>query len=646
MIMRSTIPILPTLLLILVSGCAALGVSPGEDDSLRITAPADGAFLHEGEVTVTGTTDLNGATEVRVNGRFVEVLGGRFETTIELGEGPAQINAELDGHEAQVNVTVDTTDPVVIIESPEVASFSEEPRLHVRGRVDDRNAASITLNGEEIALGEDGRFDHIWEVSPGAHRIRLEATDRAGRIGRAWSSVIWGDFQSSDAPHLDAMMLDIGPDALGTLADGVEPFLAAENLEPLIVGANPVVDGFWGRLDVESEAHDAPDFALVPRDGYMQIALVLPDVHLPVRADLRVGGDITGDVTVDRAFVTGQVHVAAAHGLPVITVTDVEVTLEGLLIDIHGLWSWIDRNVVTRAAQGRLENTITNMILDQVPTRLGEALGEMQQLREIEVADGQIVVESSLAALRASREGLSATVDMGLAATTPNPELEERALGSLVTGTEVPQRSADGNVYAALSTDLVNDALHTAWLTGALSKRFERLQFAERDVTVAAVSILLPGTGVDLPGESLVQFYVDAVLPPVVGPAEDGLLAADIADLRVAAFAEVGDELVPLFTASVGVHASLEVDMADGSVSFSVPELSVVGDLIEGPSSVPEGDALDGLLTGLVGPKVEELLAPVALEIPSLRGFSIDAPAAAYESGYLTFAADLTYTAE
>jgi hypothetical protein len=642
--MRSNASVLVVVSMFFV-GCAALGVSPEEDDSLRITAPANGAFLPDNEVVVRGTTDVIGATEVRINGRFVPVEGGVFEATIELAEGPARISAVLEGHEAAVDVTVDTTDPVVIIESPEPATFSEEQRLHVRGRVDDPNASSVMLNGEEIALMEGGRFDHIWDVAPGAHRIRVEATDRAGRVGRAWTSVIWGDFATSDAPHLDAIVLDIGQDALSTLADGLEPFLASETLEPLLLSANPVVDGFWGHLDVESESHAAADLSFVSREGYLQITLVLPEVHVPIRADLAVGGDITGDVTADRAFVTGHVHVAAANGVPVVTVTDVEVELEGLLIDIHGLFSWIDRNVVTRAAQGRLENQIRAMIVDQVPVRLGEALGGLSDRREFDVAEGTVVLDSSLVSLSATRDGLSASIDMGLDATRPHPDLAERSLGSLVLGTELPSPTDEGSVYAAISADLVNDALHTAWLAGALSRQFDRLQFGERDVTVGTLSLLLPGVGLDLPSDAPVQFYVDAALPPVVGPASDALLAADLADLRVSAFAEVGDELVPLFTASVGAHVTLAVDLGDGAVAFRIPELHVIGDLIDGPANLPSGERLDSLLTGLIGSKIEEMLNPVSLTIPSLYGFSIDAPMAGYETGYLTFAANLRYTA-
>ncbi len=96
----------------------------------------------------------------------------------------------------------------------------------------------------------------------------------------------------------------------------------------------------------------------------------------------------------------------------------------------------------------------------------------------------------------------------------------------------------------------------------------------------------------------------------------------------------------------MGVHASLLVDLAGGAVSFGVPEITIMGDLIEGPASIPGGEELDELLTTLVRSKIEELLNPVSLEIPSVAGFSIDAPMATYETGYLTFSADLSYVGE
>jgi hypothetical protein len=90
---------------------------------------------------------------------------------------------------------------------------------------------------------------------------------------------------------------------------------------------------------------------------------------------------------------------------------------------------------------------------------------------------------------------------------------------------------------------------------------------------------------------------------------------------------------------------TLAVDLGDGAVAFRIPELHVIGDLIDGPANLPSGERLDSLLTGLIGSKIEEMLNPVSLTIPSLYGFSIDAPMAGYETGYLTFAANLRYTA-
>ncbi len=634
----STLPIL----LLVLSGCAALGSA--QDEALQITAPVDGAFVPEGDVRVQGRIDLAGVSEVTINGEVVPVHGGAFETRLALAEGPAMITASVDGHQDVVAVTVDTTDPVVVIESPEAGTFSNEQRLHVRGRVNDRNVASVTLNGAEIEVGDDGLFDHVWDVAPGAHRIRVEATDRAGRIGRGWSSVVWGDFQTEDAPHLDAMMLDLGADALEGLANGVEPFLASENLEPLMMGANPVVDGFWGHLDVEGESHGQAQLSFVPRDGYLQISLVLPDVRVPLRADLAVGGDITGNVTVERAFVTGRVNVGTARGLPDISVSDAEVVLEGLLIDIDGLASWIDRNVVTRAAQGRLEDQIQAMITEQIPVRMEGALTSLAELKEVEVADGAFVIESNLASLSTTREGLSASVDLGMNATRPVPELADKALGSLILGTEIPPRGTDGNVYAAVSTDLINDALHTAWLSGALTRQVDSFVYGDQALNVQLLSLLLPGVGADVPPETLVGFQIEAALPPVVGPTEDGLFAGDLADLHVTAFATVDGEQVTLFSASVGAHASLVVHLEGGAVSFEVPELSFMADVIEGPASLPDGEMLDDILTTIVSGQVETLLNPVSLEIPSLDGFSIDAPMASYQTGYLTFSADLSYT--
>jgi hypothetical protein len=633
----------------LVSAACAVGggsSDPGNAvDGLRIDVPSPGALLDTSSVRVAGQTDVLGVTEVRVNGLSVPVDGeGRFETTVEMADGPGRIVAALEDREAHVDVIVDTASPSVVIESPEPASFVEGDELRVRGRVSDASLASVEANGRPVEVREDGTFEVVVETTPGAHRVRVTATDRAGRTGDAYTSAILGRFAAPETTHEDALVLDLGPDALVSLGDGVSPFLASSRLEPMILAANPVSSGIWGQLDVLAESHGTPVVALTPRDGVLQVTVVIPDVRMPVDATINLAPDLSGVVTVTRAVAMGSARLDTRDGLPVVTVEGVDVTLEGLLIDISGLFGWADRNIVTRAAQGMLERKIAEMIQTELPVRLEAALAGLEQYREVTVGEGLATMRSSFGALSVSPAGIHAGLDMAVFSPAPDAELGERSRGTLVNEAAAPASSRPDGVFAALSTDLANAAAHTAWVSGTLSRRIDGLSLPDSGpVTVGVVSLLVPGIVAAAPADAPVSFFVDTMLPPVVEPSESGLVAVELADVRIAAMADVDGELVPLFTISVGVRASADVALVDDAVSLSIPELTIAADAIDAPAALPRGERLDALLTALVEPQLERLSGLDGFALPSLAGFRIESAAAELDAGYLTFAADLTY---
>ena len=129
---------------------------------------------------VEGLAEVSGATEVRVNGAPAPISGGRFSASIELEEGPTRIVVTALALEASVEVWVDATAPRIIVESPEPASFIDGSQLRVRGRVEDIALTGLTVDGEDVPVTGEGRFEFARNVEPGVARLRLRAEDRAG----------------------------------------------------------------------------------------------------------------------------------------------------------------------------------------------------------------------------------------------------------------------------------------------------------------------------------------------------------------------------------------------------------------------------------------------------------------------------------
>ncbi len=166
--------IIPILCLTLV-GCAAPTLT------VDVTSPEDGAELTESLVTVTGIVSDPEAT-VTVNGIEAAVVeDGSFSAQVELIEGENAIEAiaVLGEQEVSKSITVTYTpaaQPLSLeIISPENGAALIESPVTVSGTVSD-SEATVTVNGIEAAVVEDGTFSAEVELSEGENTIMAIAT--------------------------------------------------------------------------------------------------------------------------------------------------------------------------------------------------------------------------------------------------------------------------------------------------------------------------------------------------------------------------------------------------------------------------------------------------------------------------------------
>jgi len=638
-----------SLSLLLLAGCAArAGGSGAEGGAIRLTAPEDGALLGTASVEVTGTTSL-AVDEVTIAGQQVPVEGGTFEARVDLPEGQQRITASAAGESASVNVTVDSLDPVVIIESPELGSFVQAESLRVQGRVEDATFQNLYLGDELVPVAEDGRFDLDLPVGPGAHRLRFRAEDQVGHVGYGFVAVLLGRFVPPSQTQPESISLSLGADAMQTLAEAIAPELSSEAFQPFLTGANPVVDSWWGDLSVTSELHSMTQVGLTPRDGQLEVAAILYDVEVPFVVDLAVGPTLSGTVYVNAATGIGSATVGVDAGYPVVSMADVDVTLSGLFIDVDGLWDWVDRNVVTSALRGTLTEKIREMIIARVPPMLDDTLAQMPAGYTVTVFDHDLRINGGFDSLGVTRRGLTATLDLGVEGLDPDRSLVARSPGTLVMGDGQAPDTTHDSLGAALSLDILNAALYAAWSTGELTFRKDQpvLQSTGRPFTFAALVLLIPSLRGQAPDDAPVSFIMEPALPIVVQPATDGGLIEVVApDLRTEVVAVVDGVDQHVFTFSVGARASIDVSLTADEVSVAVSSYSLMADPVdptEVPRGAPLGPSLDNLLLGLAEPVVAPHLEVGGLLIPSLLGFSVSAPRATLENNYLLFEGTLLH---
>lgn len=173
---------------------------------LEITSPADGDFVANENITVTGLAPLPGEVDIYLNDgphhtEFIEVPGS-FSFNVDLEEGPNKIEALPWSYEAEeyvdyvsITVTLDTIDPELTITAPLEGAVVSTPTVTVSGRAVDDNLASIWVDGTEVDFDEEGIFSTEVPVYFGPMTITVEAVDQAGNTATETVDIM-GDYNA------------------------------------------------------------------------------------------------------------------------------------------------------------------------------------------------------------------------------------------------------------------------------------------------------------------------------------------------------------------------------------------------------------------------------------------------------------------
>ncbi|MGB0386948.1 MAG: hypothetical protein ACPGWR_19205 [Ardenticatenaceae bacterium] len=163
---------------------------------VKITSPDNLELFNSNSITVTGVvTGATGTPIVKVNETIVTPNNGTFTAEIELREGNNTITAlAQDGDNADtasVQVTLDTTPPTVLIESPASGLVTNNQSLSVSGLVNDIVQGTVNSQEAQVTVSSPAS-NKAAEVanrsflaadltlSPGVNVITAAGTDQAG----------------------------------------------------------------------------------------------------------------------------------------------------------------------------------------------------------------------------------------------------------------------------------------------------------------------------------------------------------------------------------------------------------------------------------------------------------------------------------
>lgn len=149
--------------------------------SLTVTTPADGLLTNEQTIPVEGSTD---GTSLTVQGESVPLQAdGSFATTVSLKEGANLL--EIKATDAagnvrllQLTVTLDTTPPTLVVDSPQEGLLTNKKEVTVSGTAE--VGAKVYVQGSEVTSNADGTFSTQLTLAEGVHKIEVQALDPAG----------------------------------------------------------------------------------------------------------------------------------------------------------------------------------------------------------------------------------------------------------------------------------------------------------------------------------------------------------------------------------------------------------------------------------------------------------------------------------
>ncbi|MGH7321344.1 MAG: hypothetical protein ACRELA_17195 [Candidatus Rokuibacteriota bacterium] len=157
-----------------------------EPPLVTVETPQDGAIVRAPAVHIAGTAEDDlGLAALRVDGREVQLVAGRFEADVILGEGLNLLLIEAQdvfGRSTLVDlhVTLDTDPPTLTLDAPRPGQPINAASARVTGEATDEHGdVRVEVNGQAVPL-DQGRFETALVLTEGENPLQVRAFDQAG----------------------------------------------------------------------------------------------------------------------------------------------------------------------------------------------------------------------------------------------------------------------------------------------------------------------------------------------------------------------------------------------------------------------------------------------------------------------------------
>ena len=530
--------------------------------------------------------------------------------------------------------------------SVSVAPFSDEVTRVYGSAVDALGApAKVLVNGQPVAVDEEGRFSMTAVIQSGLNRFEVSAIGGEGRRSekRAWT--IGGPF--ADIEALDPTALRVNLSALsmpaleqilvGVLLKNINLYAESAPFREAKTGST--LNYHW-RLTPSEIPRSEIDLSLEisPRPNELKLRVNLPHFQILGDAETRFGnGDWRQrDVSVQANF---EISIDLGFHSGGIDLLNTDVKVSALEIEIRDLPGVIEE-ILEFFLKGELQEALLGAIKQAGDKSLTDTLENFRVQEELILPEplfGSLDLEGRVSELTVNPEGI--LLGFGLFIDGETDPARVDAPGPLMSSMNIPYIPQQGAYEASLHIDLLNRLFFAAWQTGSLdfSMIMDDAIGNENDLITEADQLTL---------------FITPQLPPVVrmGPAQ-GELIFEFGALRMDG---VLDTTLGVWNCAINVGGAVRATLSADRMGLRVSATTelVEADVLIAPAQwelEPTRRYLEALIAKDVLPKYLEILRDLplpdaelsSLGLPGIHALKIADLKVSSNPSSLTVSADL-----
>lgn len=513
--------------------------------------------------------------------------------------------------------------PTIHVDFPPRAATlqGEEPVITVTGTVISGagEITSLLINGEEVAVDEDGGFEHPMVVQVGGNILVMEAVDALESPRRRVQSFLWSPVYRQPDPEValagaveQGLGIYLSPEVLDD-GDRGEPINDLASIFGIVVNTldigslipDPVGSVAGLTIRVTSFNYGEPAPRLVPEEGRLRLQVTIPNVNAGLRAGIFNGSFRSSSIFIDAAVtldvVDNELQVEILDDALSVSINNPDFNFSSFIINL--LIGWLVDFFVPTLVDS-LEAEFRGAIANEIGPLLQDALAALALDETIEfpslAEEGAVIpigLQTAYDDVAISPNGMA--LIFAARGTSPNV-INRDNLGAMGRAgcLEKPQElivPAVGRFELTLSDDTLNQLLHGAWRGGLL--RF--------DLPPELLEGFDLGDLADL-GVSDLNLAIDGLLQPTVsdcGP--DGELLIDVGDLEIEASLNLGGTpLTVVIFASL--QGALELTATEDGIGLGITAIETIE--LEINAQDEDQIAIEAVLASLIDGLLEDAL--------------------------------------